>query len=166
MKARDNKNSIIDTRSSRVPRVPSSWPPSWLDKPSFSSPSLAVETHEPSQVEACFPLVASSVRKGTPATHNTEQPKPCASAVPWPAAIADFVLLLTPDDLPSVPFVLRLGVTVVDASRFLESLKRDIATGPEGPRAMYGGIQSDLGCLVGLLNQDASPTGSHKEPTS
>ena len=65
-------------------------------------------------------------------------------AVEWPAAAADFVLLLAPDDLPPVPFRLNPWREVRDAERLLRSLRADILRGPSGPRAFYGALQADL----------------------
>ena len=39
------------------------------------------------------------------------------------------------DRMPQEPFKIGPGDLVVDARRFFESLERDIATGPDGPRA-------------------------------
>ena len=62
----------------------------------------------------------------------------------WPAALADFVLLLAPDDLPAEPFELNPWATIVDRTRFLKSLQADIRRGPTGPRARHGVLQADL----------------------
>ena len=73
------------------------------------------------------------------------------SAVPiaaeWPAAAADFALLLAPDDLPPAPFRLNPWTQVVDAEKLLRSLRTDIRRGPSGPRAFYGALQADLQAL-------------------
>jgi len=65
-------------------------------------------------------------------------------AVEWPAAAADFCLLLTPDDLPPVPFKLNAWTEVRDAGKRLRWLRADILRGPNGPRAFYGALQRDL----------------------
>ena len=73
----------------------------------------------------------------------------------WPvdlAALADWVLLLAPDDLPTTP--LEFGghyCVVVDRCKFIASLQTDIRRGASGPRARYGAIQSDLRRLRDLL---------------
>ena len=61
-----------------------------------------------------------------------------------PGAAADFVLLLTPDDLPEAPFNLNAWTEVRDAAKMLRSLRADILRGPTGPRAFYGALQRDL----------------------
>jgi len=65
-------------------------------------------------------------------------------AVEWPTAAADFVLLLTADDLPKTPFQLNDWTEVRDAGKMLRSLRGDILRGPSGPRAFYGALQADL----------------------
>lgn len=76
-------------------------------------------------------------------------------AVEWPAAAADFVLLLAPDDLPPVPFKLNPWTQVTNAANFLRSLRADILRGPSGPRAFYGALQADLLALQRLVLQAA-----------
>ena len=79
---------------------------------------------------------------------TTGQAGPRRAAVPvaidWPAAAADFALLLAPDDLPRPPFKPNAWTEVRDAGRFLAWLQADIRRGPAGPRAFYGSLQSDL----------------------
>ena len=84
----------------------------------------------------------------------------------WPtdlAALADWVLLLAPDDLPAAPF--EFGgpyCIVVDPCKFIASLRTDIRRGASGSRARYGALQSDLRRLRGLLLAD----GKHKSHAS
>ena len=81
------------------------------------------------------------------ASPATAAPRPRAAvpvAVQWPAAAADFVLLLMADDLPRVPFRLNAWTEVRDAGRMLRWLRADILRGPSGPRAFYGALQADL----------------------
>jgi hypothetical protein len=70
----------------------------------------------------------------------------------WPAAAADFVLLLAPDDLPAEPF--QFGgpwCIVVDRQRFLAHLQSDVRRGPAGPRSRFGAIQRELVHLRAML---------------
>lgn len=70
----------------------------------------------------------------------------------WPAALADLVLLLSPDDLPPTPF--EFGgphCVVTDGGRFLRWLKSDIRRGAKGVRARFGAIQTDIERLHGVL---------------
>ena len=47
------------------------------------------------------------------------------------------------------PFDLKPGggIRVVEPALFYRSLEADIATGPDGPRARFGGLEDDLKCL-------------------
>ncbi|MDA1055008.1 MAG: hypothetical protein O3C40_31685 [Planctomycetota bacterium] len=89
---------------------------------------------------------------------RSRRPNP-TSGGDWPAdvaAMADFALLLSVDDLPAAPFDFGPAETVVDAAKFLYWLRADVRRGPSGPRAMYGALQSDLRRLsqcVGLDSQ-------------
>jgi hypothetical protein len=65
-------------------------------------------------------------------------------AVEWPAAAADFALLLTVDDFPPAPFHLNPWTRVLDTGKLLTWLRADIRRGPGGPRAFYGALQSNL----------------------
>jgi len=76
----------------------------------------------------------------------------------WPEALADWAMLLAPDDLPE-RFHLRQGVEVVDSTRFLASLRRDIGRGPAGPRARYGALQRDILNLHSALLGGRRPHG-------
>ena len=73
------------------------------------------------------------------------------ASIHWPAALADFVLLLVPGDLPAPPFLITPAVQIVSRERFLNWLKADIYRGPTGPRARWGALQSDLQRLRDLL---------------
>ena len=72
----------------------------------------------------------------------------------WPAALADFVLLLGPDDLPS-SFSLGHGEAVMDSAKYLRWVQRDIKRGPMGPRARYGALQRDMERLRDTLLEAA-----------
>jgi len=75
----------------------------------------------------------------------------------WPAdvaALADFALLLSVDDLSPVPFEFGPAETVVDAAKFLRWLQADARRGPSGPRARYGALQSDLQRLLQCVGLD------------
>jgi hypothetical protein len=72
----------------------------------------------------------------------------------WPpeiGALADFVQLLTPDDLPYPPFKLWTWCVVVDRTRFLATMQVDARIGPRNPRARFGALQADLLQLRNLL---------------
>ena len=85
-------------------------------------------------------------------------PVPSASrdqvVIDWPpdvGAAANFVMLLTVDDLPPAPFEFGPGCRIVDATKFLASLQTDVRCGPRGPRNRFGAVQSDLRRLRDLL---------------
>lgn len=79
-----------------------------------------------------------------PATTDPNSRRAFPVAVEWPAAAADFCLLLTVDDLPPVPFKLNGWSTITDVAKFLRRLQADTLRGPSGPRAFYGALQADL----------------------
>lgn len=108
--------------------------------------------HKRQVIAALGPLSAAN-RRGPGPFRNAEGPggrRSARDSLPWPAALADWVLLLEPADLPAT-FWLRAGVEVVNRERFLTSLRADVLAGPTGPRAFYGGVQSDLRHVRGLL---------------
>jgi hypothetical protein len=75
----------------------------------------------------------------------------------WPsgvAALGDFVLLLSVDDLPATPFEFGPAETVVDAVKFLRWLQADVRRGATSPRALYGALQSDLRRLLRCVGLD------------
>ena len=76
-------------------------------------------------------------------------------AAEWPAAAADFALLLVVDDLPRPPFKLNDWTVVQDAGQFLRWLQADLRRGPTGPRAVHGAIQTDLRHLQQVILQAA-----------
>lgn len=94
-----------------------------------------------------------------PATGNAiaitpQQPRsapPAAPSTPWPAALADFALLLTADDLPPCPFAFGPASRVADRGRFLTALQADVRAGADGPRGRLGGVQADLVRLRAML---------------
>src|SRR5262249_5566320 len=67
------------------------------------------------------------------------------------AAAIDFMLLLSPDDLPTEPFGFGAGCTVVDRARFLARFKADARRGPAGPPPRFGALQAEVVRLRRLL---------------
>ncbi len=49
---------------------------------------------------------------------------------------------------PTEPFELSKGVVVLKPALWWTATRRDIAAGPNGPRARYGSLQQDLQRLV------------------
>lgn len=56
-------------------------------------------------------------------------------------SLMDWFLTLTP---PTEPFYLEPHLRIDDPVKFFESLRREIETGPRGPRARHGALQWDL----------------------
>ncbi len=62
----------------------------------------------------------------------------------WDSETAALVEWFERTPAPAQPFRLAPGVFVARPAHFWEALRRDIAAGPNGPRARYGALQSDL----------------------
>ena len=97
---------------------------------------------EPGKNSGCVAVASVADPRDPVAAPRTQPTDPVP--VQWPGAAADFVLLLTPDDLPPVPFRLNAWTEVKDAGKMLGRLQADILRGPSGPRAFYGALQRDL----------------------
>ena len=107
---------------------------------------VAVSPDVPEQANPLFDDIQAAPAAGAKHAFRSRLSKP-ASGGDWPenvAALGDFVLLLSVDDLPAAPFDFGPAATVVDATKFLGWLQADVRRGPNGPRAMYGALQSDL----------------------
>jgi len=73
---------------------------------------------------------------------------------------------LAADNLPSDPFQFRTGITVIDPTKFYESLRVEIALGRKSTRAKTGALQSDLKILRELFSRPTTDfTPILKEPT-
>ncbi len=111
------------------------------------------ESAKPDQASPPLDNIRDSPTAGTMNVFRSRSSNP-ASGRDWPAdvaALADFCLLLTADDLPAVPFHLNPWTEVRDAGKMLRSLRADILRGPSGPRARYGALQADLRRLHDFL---------------
>lgn len=91
---------------------------------------------------------------GSPSSLNTMQD---ASSAEW-AALEQWLMKLTPADLPPEPFTLDHAIVVVDKEKYLKALKREAELGPNGPRARSGGFQAECSKIRALL--DATPEGA------
>ncbi len=62
---------------------------------------------------------------------------------PWGdlAPIVEWFLSAEP---PAAPFKLKQGIMISNPQRWWADIAADIAAGPQGPRARYGGVQSDV----------------------
>lgn len=143
--------SDLQVSCNALERVPSraTWPPPWLSD-STVRPTVAMAVAVETTPEPAFQPVESAAPEPTPAV-NPPKLQPVTS---WPAAAADFVLLLTPDDLPSDPKSYGPECVRIDRRKYLRSLKSDVLLGPNGPRARYGAVQNELLLLTRVLTSE------------
>lgn len=78
--------------------------------------------------------------------------------LPW-ETLTLRVRAISPRSLPPCPFLLRNGAVVQHAVHFMEALHRDLAGGPEGPRARSGALQEDLLNLEYAIQQQGKQKG-------
>lgn len=81
--------------------------------------------------------------------------------IAWPQAAAEFVIALSPDELPATPWEFAPGRTSIDNAQWLAQLQRDALRGPTSPTAYYGVLQRDPVrlaqlCAVELFDQRES----------
>jgi hypothetical protein len=70
--------------------------------------------------------------------------------LPWHGrmqTLADWFLAHV-DELPTAPFDLGVGVHIVEPAKCYAMLRRDLAGGPNGPRAKTGALEADLTALM------------------
>jgi hypothetical protein len=95
--------------------------------------------------------VVNILRMGsTDASTEKSQPQPNVKDS-WPPdvqSLVDWFLTLE----PIAPFELEPHIHVADPVKFCAALRREIQTGPTGPRARMGTLQSDLRKLKVYLN--------------
>ncbi len=70
----------------------------------------------------------------------------------WPPDVQSLVDWFMIQGAPVEPFFLEPHLRVIDPGKFFESLRREIETGPIGPRARLGALQWDLRNLKAYLN--------------
>jgi hypothetical protein len=70
----------------------------------------------------------------------------------WPPDVQSLVDWFMIQGAPVEPFFLEPHLRVEDPGKFFESLRREIETGPIGPRARLGALQWDLRNLKAYLN--------------
>ena len=87
----------------------------------------------------------------TDAPTEKSEPKSNVKAV-WPPDVQSLVDWFMIQEPPAEPFFLEPHLRVVVPGKFFESLRREIETGPRGPRARMGTLQSDLRKLKAYLN--------------
>lgn len=67
--------------------------------------------------------------------------------------LIDWFIKLEP---PAEPFYLEPHIRVRNPAKFFATLQREIETGPSGPRARMGTLQSDLRKLKAYINKSLS----------
>ncbi len=79
------------------------------------------------------------------------------AAVQWGdlAPIVEWFLSAEP---PAEPFKLKQGITISNPQRWWRDIAADIAAGPEGPRARYGALQSDVIRAWRMFGPQAAPS--------
>jgi len=87
----------------------------------------------------------------TDAPTEKSEPQSNVKAVwsPDVQSLVDWFMIQKP---PAEPFLLEPHLRVVGPCKFFESLRREIETGPRGPRARMGTLQWDLRNLKAFLN--------------
>ena len=128
---------------------PTAWPPAWAD-PATGRAKDGSAASSPAPIPATGPP-----RDPVPKVIERPVPKPAMpTPVPeWSQELADFILGLTPTDLPPAPFRLHPWANVVDSNRYLAWLKRDVELGPRSPRAQYGVLHGDMERLQEVVSQ-------------
>ncbi len=74
-----------------------------------------------------------------------------ALSAEWDAEMLTLIRWFLGTRPPAGPFELCRGVTVLKPALWWTATRRDIAAGPNGPRARYGALQQDLQRLAELL---------------
>ena len=74
-----------------------------------------------------------------------------ALSAEWDAEMLALIRWFLTTPSPTEPFELCKGVTVIKPALWWTATRRDIAAGPNGPRARYGALQQDLQRLAELL---------------
>jgi hypothetical protein len=85
-------------------------------------------------------------------TPTAERQPPIKVKAVWPPEVQSLVDWFMIQEAPVQPFLLEPHLRVVGPGKFFESLRREIETGPRGPRARLGTLQSDLRKLKAYLN--------------
>ncbi len=71
----------------------------------------------------------------------------------WDAEMLTLIRWFLGTRPPAEPFELSKGITVIRPALWWTALRRDLASGPRGPRARYGGLQQDLRRLAALVRK-------------
>ncbi len=71
----------------------------------------------------------------------------------WDAEMLTLIRWFLGTHPPTEPFELSKGVTVIRPALWWTATRRDIAAGPNGPRARTGALQQDLRRLAALMKR-------------
>lgn len=96
------------------------------------------------ELRKCKAEVVNILRAGSTAAPSEESQLPVQVEAIWPPAVqslVDWFMTLTP---PTERFYLEPHLHIVDPVKFFQSLRREIETGPRGPRSRRGALQWDL----------------------
>jgi len=123
---------------------------------------LLTSDHDPQDPELAMNLLtelklckteAVNILKTSNTITHTEKTQPGANVKAiWPPEVQvlmDWFMELEP---PKTPFYLEPHIHVIDPEKFFVSLRREIQTGPTGPRARMGALQADLRVLRAKFN--------------
>ena len=104
------------------------------------------------ELRRCKAEVVRILKVGsTDAPTEKSEPQSNVKAV-WPPDVQSLVDWFIIQEAPAEPFLLEPHLRVVGPGKFFESLRCEIETGPRGPRARLGALQSDLRKLKAYLN--------------
>lgn len=119
----------------------------------FSEPFLTVARHSPSGAIKNKYVMPENNREGSPKARQQMRPGSDPKVVWHPVvqSLVDWFLTLDP---PTEPFYLENHLHVVDPVKCFESLRQEIETGPGGPRARLGALQSDLWKLKAYFSDE------------
>ena len=104
------------------------------------------------ELRRCKAEVVRILRTNTLSSDEIVHPGASSVAASWPPDVQPLVDWFLVREAPVEPFLLEPHLRVVGPGKFFESLRREIETGPRGPRARMGTLQSDLRKLKAYLN--------------
>jgi hypothetical protein len=101
--------------------------------------------------------VVSILKKGSSIVPKEKTQTETNPKTSWPPEVQYLIDWFMTLDTPTEPFYLAPHIRVINPEKFFASLKREIATGPTGPRARMGTLQSDLQSLESyFINKENS----------
>jgi hypothetical protein len=108
------------------------------------------------ELRKCKAEVVNVLKMGCFIAPSEESQPPVQVKAAWPPEIQSLVdWFLTMD--PPPPFYLESHLHVKDPEKFFQLLRRESETGPRGPRARLGALQSDLRKLKVYFSDERRP---------